>query len=365
MRQALNQWPIVFCLCFGLIGSARSAEAVSSFGKEEPVTLDDFRPHLEDTEGYTEEWSQNVYLPDGTFLALDFGLSNLALTSDHNGMFRAEVRLPDGKEVSCGQDLSEDEWSSSPEGFHLRFGKAELSGGLDGLHAQAKCERLSLDLQFVNQGPPLKPGGGILHFGEGGGLYRITFTSPRAKVTGSFLLDGKTFKVEGVGHAMHTHYNLRPDEQVHRWFRFRNVDQEVTVIMAELEAVPRFAGATRGWVLVLDQQGRLVSTGKVNFTYDGFIRDAKEKDGYEVPRRIRVAAVDGNASLTGELLMKGINKVTDPTADLGAIKRAIVRRYIKPRDYHVSCSFKLRIKNPQDDRTIQGDGVFHYYYVNP
>ena len=58
---------------------ARSGELVTSFGKEKPVTLEDLRPRMEDAEGYTEQWNYNVYLEDGSFIAADFGVTNLAV----------------------------------------------------------------------------------------------------------------------------------------------------------------------------------------------------------------------------------------------------------------------------------------------
>jgi hypothetical protein len=164
---------------------------------------------------------------------------------------------------------------------------------------------------------------------------------------------------------MHTHYNIRPDKQVHLWFRFKHINKDVSVILSEMEATRNYYRAHNGWALVLDSKGSLITTARVRYVFDGFIKDQKSEEGYRIPRRVRIAAVGGDAQMTGTMIMKDIKKITDPTADMGALKRAIVRKYTKPKDYHMSCTFKFRIKTKDDDRTIEGEGVYRFVYVNP
>ena len=80
---------------------------------------------------------------------------------------------------------------------------------------------------------------------------------------------------------------------------------------------------------------------------------------------MRLAAVDGNTHLTGTLVMTALKGFKDPTADLNAIIRTLVRRFSKPMDYRIGCSYDLRVKNESIDRRITGDGVYRFIYVNP
>lgn len=338
---------------------------VQSFGKEKPVTLEDFRPRLMDKEWYNESWSYNVHLEDGSFIAVDFRVSNIAVTSDHNGVFHARFMDPDEKNTKCGIDLDDDEWSYSKSGFSLNFRNGKVSGDLEGSSVTVRCKNLSMDLKFENQLKPYKPGGGTLRFGKGDGVYSMVFMSPRARVTGTVTLKGKARQIEGVGLAMHTRYDMRPDKQVHRWFRFKHVDNDVSVIMAEMEAVKEYMGTRNGWVLVLDSKGRILATTRARFQHDGFVKDTGSKEGYKIPRRVRVVAVDGDTQLIGVLTMKGLKKVVDFTDRLNPVSRAIVRRFTKPRDYHINCSFHFKVGTKENTREIKGEGVYRFFYINP
>jgi len=346
------------------VTSVAAGEMVSGFGRDKPVTVEEYRPRPEDKEAYTEEWNFNVYLEDGTFIAADFGVSNLAFTSDNDGMFSAKIRDPKGKYTRCKVDLDDDEWKYSKSGFSLDFRKGKVTGDLNKMDVEVKCKNLSMDLHFNNQVPPYKPGNGVLRYGDDG-IYRVMFPCPRAHVTGTVSTkDGKR-QIEGVGHAMHTHSNIRPDKRTHRWFRFKIVNKDISIIMAEEESTEKYLQAHNGWVLVLDSTGSLIDTARVRFEFDGFIKDEKSEGGYRIPRRVRIVAVDGNRQLVGVLLMKDIMKVVDPTEDLGAVKRAVVRRFSKPKDYHINCTYKLTVKTAEGNRLIQGDGYYRFVYVNP
>jgi hypothetical protein len=348
------------------IDIAKADKPVSSFGPEKPVTLEDYRPHLKDAEGYLEEWSHGVWLEDGTFIiGADFAIHNLNLTSDHDGRVSAVFKGTGGKETKCKAEYDDEEWSSSKTGLSLKFGKNRVSGDLKGIDLKVRCKDLKMDLRFENVGPPLRPGGGELRFGNGDGIYNRVFTCPRAVVTGSVTAKGQQHEIKGIGYVTHSYYDLRPDKNVHRWFRFKKVKGEVSIVMDEMEASKEYGLASNGWVLVAGPKGRILSTARVNFQYDGFIQDTNSDGGYKIPRRVRIAAVDGKTYFTGTLLMKKIQRVRDFTADMGAVKRAVVRRYTKPKDYFIDCQYKFRIKSDQEDRVLQGTGTYRFVYVNP
>jgi predicted secreted hydrolase len=357
-------------LAFALVSltgfAARSGELVASFGKEKPVTLEDFRPHLEDVEGYTEQWNYTVHLPDGTFLAADFGVSNMAVTSDHDGGFRAKHVDPQKKKTKCQVELDDDEWKyGKTGGFWLDFKKGKVKSDMKGSDVTVRCKKLKMDLHFENLAPPFKPGGGVLRFGDKDGIYKAVFISPRARVTGKVTVAGKTREIEGVGHAMHTHTNMRADKQVRRWFSFKRIDKDVTIVLTEMESTKKYYDSRNGWALVYDAQGRHLATARVRFDYDGFIKDQQSKEGYRIPRRVRFAAVDGKNQMAGVLTMEKLLKAVDPTEEMGAVKRALYRQYSKPKTYHIGCKYKFNLKTGEGSRIIEGEGKYRFMYVNP
>ena len=345
---------------------ALSGELVSSFGKEQPATLDDFRPHPEDVEGYTEQWNYTVHLPDGTFLAADFGVTNLAVTSDHDGIFRAKHIDPQKRKTKCQVELDDDEWKYAKSGdFWLDFKKGKVKSDLKGSDITVRCKKLKMDLHFENLAPPFKPGGGVLRFGKNDGIYKAVFISPRARVTGKITVGGKESEIEGVGHAMHTHSNMRPDKQVHRWFRFKRIDKDITLVLTEMEATRHYLDTRRGWVLAYDANGRLLASARVRFDFEGFIKDQNSEEDYRIPRRVRIVAVDGKNQIVGVMTMQKLLKVVDPTADMNAVKRAVVRRFSKPKEYHIGCKYKFNLKTEAGSRIIEGEDKYRFAFVNP
>ncbi len=362
-RAASTCWLCATLLWIFPSGASLADGSISSFGPEKQVSVADFRPHLSDAEWYKEVWNFNAWTRDGRYIAVDFIISNIGF-GDHKGVFRAKLNEPGGKKTRCKAELDSDEWSWSRKGFALDFGKARVQGDLDGLDVTVRCEKLEMDLRFDNLAPSYKPGGGKLKFGQEGYYFKV-YPSARSRVTGTVVRAGEKLAIDAPGMVEHSASTVAPHKQARRWFRFKKVDEDFTIMLSELQASPEYAGSTRGWAMVYGREGKIIATARVRFDFDGFIRHEKSEHGYRIPRRVRLAAVDGNTHLTGTLVMTALNGFKDPTADLNAIIRTLVRRFSKPMDYRIGCSYDLRIKNESIDRRITGDGVYRFIYVNP
>jgi hypothetical protein len=340
--------------------------SLSNFGAEQPVGMADFRPHLGDNEAYSEQWSHGVWTPDGYFVGVDFAISNLGI-GDHKGGFRLELKDPSGKKVECKQEFDDDEWSAAKEGFRLTFGSQELSGDASGLRIKVRCPKLSADLQFANVGPSVRPGDGTLSMeddGEVEGSYHLMITSPRANVTGQVVQDGRTIAIAGPGFCDHSYSDISPEKLARRWFRFKLINPDISIVMAEIEATRELGSVQRGWILVYDAQGRVLATARTRFEYDGFVSQSKD-GGYSIPRRVRLVAADGGNTLTGTLLMTGVKEIRDPTANLDGVRRAIVQQFSKPRDYSLACSYQFQLKQAGQVKELKGEGIYRFVFVNP
>jgi hypothetical protein len=352
----LANWPL-----FAIAG------LVNSFGSEQPVEIKDFRPHLGDEGMYSEVWSHGAWLKDGGDLGIDFVISNLGI-GNHKGAFKIEFRDAKGNKSSCSKDYSEDEWKSESSGFHLKFGSNEVDGDMNGINLKVRCDESTLDLRFDNQGVPSKPGSGTLRFensGEEKGFYSMVFTSPRAIVSGTLTNKGQKTSIDGVGNAYHTWTNIGPHQQARRWFRFNSIRDEFSIVLAELEAPSAFGSSHEGWALVYGPEGRIVSSARVRYDYDGFIKDQKAEEGYIIPRRVRIMAVDSDNTIQGTLTMTSIKDIQDPLSDLDFFRKAIVSRFTKPRDYYIGCNYTFNIKDSKGSHALQGESFFRYTYVNP
>ncbi len=357
------KFALVFFLAMFIPRLCPAAGDVSRFGKPRPVELADIRPHLSDSDWYKEEWNFNAWTPKGEFVAVDFFITNIGIGT-HKGGVKAKYIDASGKRTTCSQELDSDEWSSSRDGFSLSFGKVSVSGDLKKFNVQVKCSELKMDLDFVNQVKPYQPGSGVLKFGDQG-VFIKNFPAARALVKGEIIAKDKTVSINAPGAIEHSATDLGPHQMGKRWFRFRDITSEHTIILAELRSSKQWAGVRRGWVMIYDKEGTVLATSKVNFEFDGFIMDNKSRLGYKIPRRVRIAASDGTNHLTGKLIMTGLKDVYDPTASLNAFIRAIVRRYTKPMDYKLSCKYDLRIKHGGTFKNFKGESAYRFIYVNP
>jgi hypothetical protein len=355
---------LFFLVWLSFAATAAATGMVAKFGKEKPVELRDLGVHLQDNEGYTEEWSHEVWVDGGAYLGIDFGITNLGI-GDHKGAVRLTHVDPDGKKTKCSAKYDDDEWKAAKKGYSLKFGKSTAQGDMQGIRLDVRCKKIAMKLEFANEAAPLKPGGGVLRYGDGDGKYSMVFSSPRSKVNGSVTVKGKTREITGVGHAAHSYTTMYPHKHVRRWFRFKALRKDISIILAEMQASHDYARVTNGWALVVGPQGRVMSSVRINYIYDGYIKDSKSKEGYAFPRRVRIVAVDGKTRLTGVLTMKDIKSIHDPTADLDSISRAFVRRFTKPMEYKLYCTYKFRIDKENGSQMIEGDGQYRFTYVNP
>ncbi|MBW1810870.1 MAG: hypothetical protein JRJ87_21945 [Deltaproteobacteria bacterium] len=352
----------VFAILFGLQPVIAGSD-VSPFGPPKEVSISDFGPHLSDGEWYKEEWNHNVWTKEGHFIAVDFAISNIGI-GDHKGAYKAHILSPDGQATTCTGGLDSDEWSWSKDGFGLVFGSVSVSGDKSSLTVKAICKDLKIDLEFKNLAPPFMPGSGKLKYGDEG-YYAKLFPSARARVTGVVSNKGKRLQVDAAGVVEHSVTTVAPHKSARRWFRFRQVDENYSIVFAEVETPAKYGHSRHGWAMVYGEGGRLAATAKVRFDYTGYIKDQKSKHGYVIPRRVRIAAIDGDTHLIGTLLMTSLAEAVDPTAKLSFITRSFVRRFVSPMDYRINCSYKLRLKNKTEDKTIEGEGSYRFIYVNP
>ncbi|MBN2493049.1 MAG: hypothetical protein JXR96_00555 [Deltaproteobacteria bacterium] len=328
------------------------------------MTLADFRPHPHGTEWYGEQWSHHVWNDDGRYIAgVDFVISNIGI-GDHKASLKATYKDANGGEIQCKAEYDSDEWSWSKQGFAIRAGSNKISGDLKGLTIHVACDAMTMDLRFTNQVAPLKPGGGKLVYGEDG-FYCMMFTSPRSEVRGSLVVKGRPIAIHGWGHADHSYTTMAPHKSVRRWFRFKKVNKDISILMAEM-LVPRdYASERHGWFMLLSSRGRHIATAKVRYHFDGYIKDTKSEEGYHIPRRVSFKAQDGQARLEGQLVMTSIKSISDPSASWSTFARTIARRVAKPREYRLNCAYLLSFSSAAGSRELRGDGFYQFYFVNP
>ena len=338
---------------------AGAAEEVNRFQPRQ-ATIRDLGPNLSDSEWYKEEWNYNAWMEDGHMVAVDFIISNIGI-GDHKGVFKARIDKPDGKRIKCQLELDSDEWKYDKQKYALDFRKGKAIGDLSSQQVTVRCKELKMDLTFRNLDQAYRPG--ALRFGDQGRYIKF-FPMPRARMVGRVQHNDQVLDLDGPGMVIHSLSDAPPHKYAKRWFRFKLVNTNHTIILAELETPKEFDSVQRGWAMIYNAEQKLIASTQVNFQHDGFIQ-AKNKEGYPIPRRVRFQAVDGSSSLSGYVLMKAIDKVNDPTERLNFALRAIVRRYTKPMDFTIGCHYKVRVAGQSGEQVLEGEGSYRFVYVNP
>jgi hypothetical protein len=357
--------PLVLVAILTLPGGLALAGTVSSFGPEQAAKIKDFIPIRSGSEWYKENWNHNAWTAEGHFIAVDFIISNIGV-GDGKAKYKAMLRMPSGKVTKCVGELDSGQWQAQDKSFDLKFAKVHVKGDLKGADVKVRCKNIQMDLRFDNLAPPYKPGRGALKFGDQG-IYRKGYPSARARVTGTIRAKGTMLKIDAPGMIENSAFTLAPHEFSQRWFRFRHVADDVTILLSELQTPDDYGRVRRGWAMVYDDTGRLLASSKVRFDYDGYIEDKRSKQGYRIPRRVRFAAVDGQTHLTGQILMTSLRQAKDPTQDWNVIVRSMARRFSKPMKYYINSTYSLRIvnKEKQIDRKFEGKNEYQFGYINP
>jgi len=181
-----------------MIQPAAQAVAASGLSKGAPlfVAAD---PDLVAKEGVAQDsWFVISHLTSGSN-RLDLLVHYIRLTPPQAPVIQAMVSVLDpvtGKSLSEEKDYKPSETTFSTAALDVQTPAGGLSGHASAMHVTGRFQRINVDLTLAHQGPLLANlGTGILPF-YGGINYE--YALPSTKTTGSVVIDGKRYEVDGV-----------------------------------------------------------------------------------------------------------------------------------------------------------------------
>ena len=181
-----------------MIQPAAQAVAASGLSKGAPlfVAAD---PDLVAKEGVAQDsWFVISHLTSGSN-RLDLLVHYIRLTPPQGPVVQAMVSVLDpvsGKSLSEEKDYEPSETTFSTAVLDVQTPAGGLSGDASVMLVTARFQQINVDMTLVHQGPVLANlGTGILPF-YGGINYE--YALPSTKTTGSVVIDGKRYEVDGV-----------------------------------------------------------------------------------------------------------------------------------------------------------------------
>lgn len=160
---------------------------------------------------------------------------------------------------------------------------AEEAGGY---RIRISEQEFAADLQLTRLMPPVvELDNRIINIGEGMETFCWSIPLPRARVTGTLTMDGRTLPVDGPGYHDHNWGNLHLGRRLHRWIWLRVPFADLTLIFARIELCGAAEPIHR--LVVLDHEGQRIDNSSFEVELEGGRQSACTQLGFPGSIRIR------------------------------------------------------------------------------
>lgn len=192
--------------------------------------------HDSSARGTFEHWYFDARLDDG-HIVVGF-LQTSELITKRPGV-ELHVYRPDGTRLEIRKPYPKAAVKASTEKCDIRVGHNfahVIEDPVTGLHTHVVHldeDGICFDLRFQSTVEPWQPGKGASRFGEKD-FFAWVIPAPRAEVTGTVTIEGKTMQVQGTGYADHNWGVGFMPRIVERWYWGRIYAEDFTVVYATI-----------------------------------------------------------------------------------------------------------------------------------
>ncbi|MGL4305445.1 MAG: lipocalin-like domain-containing protein [Mycobacteriaceae bacterium] len=291
-----------------------------------------------------EHWYFDAHLDDG-HIVVGF-LQTRELVTRKPGV-EIHIYSPDGARREIVKTYGIREATASSEKCEVRVGKnyayAEFpSSGLPIHHVHLAEEDIVFDLEFSNELPSWMPGRGQTSYGEDS-FFAWTVGAPRASVTGTITIGGRSSAVRGRGYADHNWGVGDMKRIIDRWYWGRLYVDDFSLVYATVLTQKKYGAHESRPLMLANKNSVILSTGEVELTEGPKIFD--EVANREYPSWLRLA-VPGTVDLT--LRVKKIVHAHDFLSDIPIVGSRFVkplanRALGRPGYFRFSSDFELAV----------------------
>ncbi len=352
MLQKSTYISTLIAIAIALIATPAFANWGKGSGK---VKMKELIPKLSSSEAYSERYGFAVDFDGSGHVGIDFTISNLGW-GDQHGAVQVRVTNPETKKkYKFSKKVDEGDWSSSKGKLDLNIASTRLTQKGSNAFRLQHNGKVKVDLTFTNRMPMWHPGDGIVK--TDAGYYQFNLIAPRADVTGTVKMGGKTFTVDEKlgGYADHVATDAAPFDFAKRFSRMRNYNGDVFVIWREITLSDDLGAKSITWIMIGYKDKIVFSDSKARFREGRIKQDAKS--GYRFPMSVQIDGKKGGDSI--KLVMKGKrHKRKDLLEGYGAAVKAVAGAFSEPIQFDVSCEYTLQMDIGGTKAQIKGDS--HY-----
>lgn len=184
---------------------------------------------------------------------------------------------------------------------------------------------MEFDLTFESLVPMWQPGEGLTTYGEKS-FFAWVVAAPKAKVTGTIVVNGTRHEVTGTGYHDHNWGRGTMPRIVDHWYWGRVYADDLTVVYATIFTTPKYGRAV-STPFMLARDGEIVlSTGEIEIEEGPAVYDEVADQSY--PSSLTLRTADASAEL--RLNVREIIHAHDLLNDVPVVGRPFVKPLAKP-----------------------------------
>ena len=332
-------------------------EVIYNLAEQETLTDKDDAAYSTDDPDCFEWWYFDVHTDQGYTIVVvlkDRDYTNLQLPPVPQ--IRLLVETPDGQNTTINRGYPHLKWEASRERCDVRIGDQFSCNGTYPLyHVKAQEDGVAVDLQFVATLPSWRPGTGRTCYSSDYSKYfGWVVAQPRADVTGTITMGGKTVQVTGIGYHDHNYGNVPLAGNVARWHWGRTYAGEYTVIFSTM-ITGNDSGRRKVPVFMLGKSGRiLLSSGEIETTERGAVTTVPMTANRYAEEVILKIPYNGS-----HIEMRMINRKLLEEWDL-VPQAPIQEGFAKPGYIRLLADLELTVPLPQGPEKVKGTVIHEY-----
>jgi hypothetical protein len=351
------QGPLVVVLAFCL-------DTALAFDAE----VEDHRPVLLDSESYTEGWDQYFHFEDGTFLAVQFLISNYGPTDHRALVIGSLVPVGDDEPLVIKNGRGRKDWSFDERGLDLKVAHHRFSGIHPDYHLYLRNSRGEVELTVKAQVEPWRLG--RIPRPESENFQYTSFLVPLADADGRYRRGSASAGTAGPwqplrngrGFAVRYLNNSSLSKVARTWIRIASIDRDAP--SSPVFYLVQRPGPTQSSFLAIMSDGRIRKRWAhfpvTLIVAENDVAGDAEKDvvtAWLPPHTVefQISAPDG--TVDGKIMMTRLLQRFDFVRELKPIERFFVQFLNTPVHYRYLATYELTFQGEGGDQQVTGTAL--------
>lgn len=363
--------PIIFACCLLNAAPALPADIpFYAFEHKEGSRIDaaskGWHHEYEDNSDYGEIWFFMAQTKEGGVLFASLSITNLGLRT-YDGACSVQFYSPDGKTYHLQKEYRRKDISGDGERLDVTIGPNRVWNSGDIYYVDVNEKDLRLSMTFQSKFPAFEFGNGrVFFYKDRSALMGIGFNAPRADVTGTLAVEGRSFNLEGYGYHDHSWTTIKIPTFVKKWYTLRLYDQGISIVLHQIYLTDEFGGGLLRLGMI-GMDGRLFATR--DFQYEPLKWQKEQKSAFNMPIEFKLFVNAGSYTLSGRVKEEKFLDSIDVLESVSWPVRAVIKAcYADPffLRYLANCEIKVRFDNGEK-KSISALGVVetNVYSVRP